>query len=64
MTNMVLEQEVVDSSTSVVLVGWRFLEESIADRTTVATLSRMAWTCSGGRLGWVMWGQVCVCWLR
>ena len=48
---MALEWEVLDSSTSVVLVGWRILEESIADRTTAAALSMMAWPFSGGRLG-------------
>ena len=32
-------------------MGWRFREESIAERTTAAALFMMAWTCSGGRLG-------------
>ena len=35
-SNMVLEWEVLDPSTSVVLVGWHFQEESIADSTAAA----------------------------
>ena len=48
---MALEREVLDSSTSVVLVGWCFREDSIADNTApTAPWSTIAWTCSGGRL--------------
>ena len=47
---MALEQEVLDSSTLVVLVGWRFQEDSIADNTAAADWLTMTWTCSGGRL--------------
>ena len=43
-SNMALEQEVLDSSTSVVLVGWRFREDSIADNTAAAAWLIMAWT--------------------
>ena len=43
-SNMVLEQEVLDSSTSVVLVGWHFREDSIVDNTAAAAWSMMAWT--------------------
>ena len=50
MSNMAFEWEVLVSSTPVVLVGWQFLEESIADGTAVAALSMMAWTCFGCRL--------------
>ena len=49
-SNMVLEREVLDSSTLVVLVGWRFQEDSIVDNTAAAAWSTIAWTCSGGRL--------------
>ena len=47
---MAFGREVLDSSTSVVLVGWHFWEDSIADNTAAAAWSTMAWTCSGGRL--------------
>ena len=49
-SNMSLGQEVLDSNTSDVLVGCRFWEELIADKTAAAAWSTMAWTCSGGRL--------------
>ena len=38
-SNMALEREVLDSSTLVVLVGWRFRDDSIAD-----TAAAVAWT--------------------
>ena len=43
-SNIALEQEVLDSSTLVVLVGWCFWEDSIADNTGAAAWSKMAWT--------------------
>ena len=43
-SNIALEQEVLDSSTLVVVVGWRFREDSIVDNTAVAAWSTMAWT--------------------
>ena len=41
-SNMALEQEVLDSSTLVVLVGWRFWEDSIVDNTAAAAWSMIA----------------------
>ena len=41
-SNMALEREVLDSSTSVVLVGWRFREDSIADKTASTAWSMIA----------------------
>ena len=47
---MALEREGLDTSSSVVLVGWRFREDSIADNTAAAAWSTMAWTCSEDKL--------------
>ena len=41
-SNMALEWEVLDSNTLVVLVGWCFLEDSIADNTAAAAWSIIA----------------------
>ena len=61
---MVWEREVLDLSNSVVLVGWRFLEESIADSTAVVMLCQLLIELAPViGLGRVVYGQVWVCWL-
>ena len=40
-SNMALGREVLDSSTLVVLVGWRFRDDSIADNTALLPGQRL-----------------------